>query len=153
MNVARNSMEVLDMLEMKAIEVGRELVIQRRVTEEDTSLKYGSGKIENLFATPRLVALMIEAGSMLVDENLPEGFISVGKHVEVDHFKPTMLGGTVSVTVKVEASDQTKVVLNMEAFDEIGKIGEGKHTRYIVNQLKLQEKAASREADIHQPEY
>lgn len=141
------------MLEMKKIEVGKELVIQRKVTEEDASLKYGSGKIENLFATPRLVALMIEASSMLIDKMLPDGFVSVGKHVEVDHFKPTMLGGTVSVTVTVLESDESKVTLNMEAYDEIGKIGEGKHVRYIVNQNKLQEKAFLREAEIHQPEY
>ncbi|GAU77532.1 thioesterase family protein [Fusibacter sp. 3D3] len=137
------------MLEMKKIEVGKELVIQRRVTEEDTSLKYGSGKIENLFATPRLVALMIEASSMLIDKALPEGFISVGKHVEVDHFKPTMLGGMVSVTVTVVEADESRIVLSMEAYDEIGKIGEGTHVRFVVNQEKLQEKASQREAEIH----
>lgn len=141
------------MLEVKTVDVGQELVIQRKITEADTSLNYGSGKIENLFATPRLVAMMIEASSMLVDEKLPEGFVSVGKHVEVDHFKPTMLGGTVSVTVSVLESDQSKVVLKMEAYDEIGKIGEGKHVRYIVNYGKLQEKALERESEIHQPEY
>ncbi len=141
------------MLDYKVIEKGREMVIQRKVTERDASLNYGSGKVENLFATPRLVAMMIEASSMLVDNDLPEGFVSVGKHVEVDHFKPTMLGGTVSVTVKVEESDEAKVVLKMDAYDEVGKIGEGKHIRYIVNYAKLQERAAERESEIHQPEY
>ena len=141
------------MLEMKKVEVGNKMVIQRKVTEEDTSLNYGSGKIENLFATPRLVAMMIEASSMLIDKMLPEGFVSVGKHVEVDHFKPTMLGGTVSLTVSVLESDESKVTLSMEAYDEVGKIGEGKHVRHIVNQGKLQERASLREAEIHQPEY
>ncbi|MBF4695709.1 thioesterase family protein [Fusibacter ferrireducens] len=141
------------MLEMKKIEVGKSMVIQRKIMEEDTSLNYGSGKIENLFATPRLVALMIEASSMLVDNMLPEGFVSVGKHIEVDHFKPTMLGGTVSVAVKVLESSEDKLTLSMEAYDEIGKIGEGKHVRYIVNQKKLQERAYLRETEIHQPEY
>lgn len=141
------------MIEIRPIKVGSELVIQRRVTEEDTSLNYGSGKIENLLATPRLVALMIEAGALLIDETLPEGFITVGKHVELDHFKPTMLGGTVSVTVRVIESDGVKVVLAMDAYDEIGKIGVGKHTRYIVNQSKLNEAAQNREKEIHAPEY
>lgn len=138
------------MIKIDPISKGKNLVIQRKVTMEDTSLNYGSGKIENLFATPRLVAMMIEASSMLIDKALPEGFISIGKHVEVDHFKPTLLGGTVSVEVKVEESDETKVTLTMEAYDEVGKIGEGKHTRILVNQMKLNERAQDREKELHE---
>ena len=138
------------MVEMKPIEIGKNLIIQRRVTSEDTSLNYGSGKIENLFATPRLVAMMVEASSMLIDKELPEGFVSVGKHVEVDHFKPTLIGGTISVEVKVIEATEAKIVLEMEAFDEVGKIGEGKHERILVNQMKLVEKAAEREKQLHE---
>jgi predicted thioesterase len=136
------------MIEFKPISVGENLVIQRHVTKEDTSLNYGSGKIENLFATPRLVAMMVEASSMLVDKSLPEGFISIGKHVEVDHYKPTLLGGTVSVEVKIVDATETRVTLSMEAYDEIGKIGEGTHVRFLVNQKKLEEKAKIREKDL-----
>jgi len=136
------------MIELKPISVGENLVIQRHVTKEDTSLNYGSGKIENLFATPRLVAMMVEASSMLVDKALPEGFISIGKHVEVDHYKPTLLGGTVSVEVKIVDATETRVTLSMEAYDEVGKIGEGTHVRFLVNQQKLEEKAKIREKDL-----
>lgn len=136
------------MVALKPIEIGKKLVIQRRVTAEDTSLNYGSGKIEDLFATPRLVAMMVEASSMLIDKMLPEGFISIGKHIEVDHYKPTRLGGTVSVEVKVIDATETRVTLSMEAFDEVGKIGEGTHVRFLVNHASLEERAANREKDL-----
>lgn len=94
--------------------------------------------------------MMIEASSMLIDKSLPEGFVSIGKHLEVDHFKPTLIGGTVSVEVKVISSDETRVTLSMEAFDEVGKIGEGTHVRYLVNHSKLKERATAREKSLHE---
>jgi len=136
------------MIELKPVAIGEKLVIQRHVTKEDTSLNYGSGKIENFFATPKLVAMMIEASSMLVDKALPEGFISIGKHAEVDHYKPTLLGGTVSVEVKVVDATEARVTLSMTAYDEVGKIGEGTHVRYLVNHQKLEEKAKEREKNL-----
>jgi predicted thioesterase len=127
---------------------GDTITIQKRVTEDDTALKYGSGKLETLFSTPSLVAMMIEASSKLLDEKLPEGFITVGKVAFVDHEKPTYLGEVVSLTVTVEECSPTKVVLSMKAFDEIGLIGIGHHHRYIVNKKALLERAHKREAEI-----
>lgn len=137
------------MIEMNQIKTGMTNTIQKRVTESDTSLNYGSGKIENLLATPTLVSLMIEASSLLIDPLLPEGFVSVGRHVEVDHFKATCLGATVTVEVRVEYSQSGKVLIAMNAYDEHGKIGEGKHSRMVVNYKKLLEKASERDMDTH----
>ncbi len=136
------------MIAIKAIDVGKEYILQKKVTEKDTSLNYGSGKIEDLFATPRLVAMMVEASSKLIDDMLPEDFISVGKHVEVDHFKPTRIGSTVSVKVKVIDATKVRVTLSMEAFDEVGKIGEGTHVRYLVNHSSLEQRALEREDQL-----
>jgi predicted thioesterase len=135
------------MIEMNQIKAGMTEIIQKRVTESDTSLNYGSGKIENLLATPRIVSLMIEASSMLIDPLLPEGFVSVGKHVEVDHYKATCLGATVTVEVRVDYAASGKVILSMNAYDEHGKIAEGKHSRMIVNYKKLMERANERDME------
>jgi predicted thioesterase len=130
---------------MDAIAKGESLTIQKKITESDTALKYGSGKLDTLMATPSLVAMMIEAASKLLDEKLPEGFITVGKVAYVDHENPTYLGETVSVTVTVEECDGIKVVLSMKAYDEVGLIGIGHHHRYVVNKQALLEKAKERE--------
>ncbi len=132
------------MLEVPNFEIGASMVLQRIVREEDTALNYGSGKLKKLFATPKLVALMIEASVKLIDDKLPEGYITVGKLSEVIHEKPTTLGTTVSVKVTLNEYDGNKLVLDMIAYDEIGIVGRGRHERYIVNKRSLLNKAKER---------
>ncbi|QZY53663.1 thioesterase family protein [Crassaminicella profunda] len=132
------------MIKAPKVEVNDSLTIQRKVTHEDTALNYGSGKLEKLFATPRLVALMIAASVKLIDEKLPEGFITIGKRTETIHEKPTVLGQTVSVKVTIKSYDGNKILLEMVAFDEIGTIGRGTHERMIVNKKSLLNRANKR---------
>ena len=127
---------------------GDTLTIQKKVEVEDTAMHYGSGKLKKLFATPSLVAMMIEASSKLLDDKLPEGFITVGRFVQVDHQKPTYLGEIVSVKVTIEQCDSVKIVLKMEAFDEVGIIGSGVHHRYVVNKQALLERAKKRDEKL-----
>ena len=129
------------------IKVGLTLTLQKKVGVEDTALNYGSGKVENLLATVRLVAFMIEASAQLIDPHLPEGYGSIGHHLEVDHFKPTMIGATVTVEVKVSSIESGKYVISMRAYDEYGQIGVGKNTRSIVSLEKLMHKAEERERE------
>ncbi len=124
-------------MEKEEITEGRSNTVQKVVQEADTSIHYGSGKLEKLFATPSLVALMIKASVDLIDPTLPDGFISVGKSSQVIHDEPTMLGETVSVTVKVVEKEGDRIVLEMTAYDEAGVIGRGSHERHIVNRMSL----------------
>ncbi len=132
------------MLNVPDVEVGSNITVQRTVQKEDTALNYGSGKLEKLFATPSLVALMIEASVKLLDDKLPEGFITAGKKAEVVHEKTTVLGETISVKVEVEKFDGNRINIKMTAYDEIGIIGRGAHERIIVNKKALLEKAQKR---------
>jgi len=127
---------------------GDTLTIQKKITKDDTSMKYGTGKLEELFASPSLVAMMIEASAKLLDDKLPEGYITVGKVVHVNHAKPTYLGEVVSVKVNIEECDATKIKLVMKAFDEVGEIGSGYHHRYVVNKEALLKRAKEREAKL-----
>ncbi|MDK2918578.1 MAG: fluoroacetyl-CoA thioesterase [Candidatus Petromonas sp.] len=132
------------MLEVPKLEVGSNLTIQRKIKKEDTALNYGSGKLDKLLATPSLVALMIEAAVKLIDDELPEGFITVGKMAKIVHEEPTILGETVSIKVEVKDFNGSRILLDMVAYDEIGVIGRGTHERFIVNKNSLLEKANKR---------
>lgn len=121
--------------------------MQKKITIDDTALNYGSGNIQDLLATPKLVALMIEASSRLMDGKLADGFVSIGNWIEVDHYKPTLIGSTVTIEVKVVAYEAGKYRLNMFAYDEFGQIAEGNHTRSIVNYQSLMQKARARELE------
>ncbi|MFT9495362.1 thioesterase family protein [Anaerosolibacter sp.] len=132
------------MLELPKIKNGTSIVIQREIKEEDTALNYGSGRLENLLATPSLIALMIEGAVKLVDDKLPDGVITVGKMIRIEHQKPTGLGATVSVKVVVKEFDGARILFDIQAYDEIGMIGSGSHERWIVNKNSLLQRATER---------
>ncbi len=116
------------------LKAGDNITIQKKVTIEDTALKYGSGKLRDLLATPSLVGLMIEASVKLIDSHLMEGFISVGKQTSVIHEKPTTIGETISVNVEIKEIVNNRYYLTMQAYDETGLVGTGEHVRTIVNE-------------------
>lgn len=141
------------MAEFKKFQVGSSKTIQKVVKESDTALSYGSGKLEKLFATPSLVALMLEACYELADIDLPEGFITVSKSAKVDHIAPTTLGATVTIKVTVLEASKVFVKFKMEAFDEIGLIGYGEHVRAVVQKDGLINKAVEREQMLQNRNY
>ena len=125
--------------------VGMSYTLQKKITIDDTALNYGSGKVQELFATPRLIAFMIEASAQLIDPTLPDGFVSVGNQVSVDHFKPTLQGATVTIEVKITGFEEGRYIFEMIAYDEFGQIGNGRHARSIVNYSSLLDKAHARQ--------
>jgi predicted thioesterase len=132
------------MITIPIYEKGESVTVQRTVTEDETAMHYGSGKLETLFAIPALLEMMLEAGSELVDKKLPEGYLSVGKRAMVDHSEPTVMGEKVTVKVIVDHVDGNKVYLKMEAYDEVGLIGKGENTRVIVNRQGMLNRAQER---------
>lgn len=133
------------MLKMPKFEIGESITIQKTVTEEDTAVNYGNPELERFFATPSLVALMIEASTKLIDDKLDEGLITIGKEIHVTHEKPTMIGQTLTIRVTVKDRIENTLKLEMEAFDELGPIGKGYFDRVIVNKRALLRKALARE--------
>lgn len=110
-----------------------------QVTEDKTALHLGSGGIKT-YATPAMVALMEGASVKAIDSLLPEGFASVGIAISVKHLAATPLGQTVKATATVTEVDRRKVKFAIEAWDELEKIGEGTHTRFIIDVAKFEER-------------
>ena len=102
------------------------------VTENDTASKLGSGKLD-VFATPAMIALMENTSKDVVESILPSGFSTVGTEVSIKHIKATPLGMKVRCEAKLEKVDGKKLIYKVDAWDEKGKIGEGTHTRFIIN--------------------
>ena len=119
-------------MEFPEIKPGLELSLQKLITDRDTALEFGTGHITDLLATPLLAALMIEASVKLIDNHIPEGYVSAGKLLNLTHDNPTVTGMTVTVDAIVETVDSNRVTLNIHAYDEIGPVGTAKHVRIIV---------------------
>jgi len=101
------------------------------VTEENTALKFGSGSIK-VFATPAMIGLMEKAAINTIDNLLLEGYASVGTYIEVKHLAASPIGMIIMAKAELIEINGKKLKLKVEAFDEIEKIGEGIHSRYIV---------------------
>jgi len=124
--------------------IGDTLTVRRAVEEKDTTDNFWTTHIEHLLSTPALVAMMQEASVALIDEKLPEGFISVGKSSEITHEQPTVVGAVISLKVEIKSFDGYHIRLKMIAYDDSGIVGRGVHVRSIVNEkwmkLKVQQR-------------
>lgn len=109
------------------------------VNETNTAKAYGSGLID-VFATPAMVGLMENTAHTSVQEFLPQGMVTVGIEINVKHIKATPLGMKVTCNSVLEKVEGKRLFFNVEAFDEVGKIGEATHIRYIVDAVKFVEK-------------
>lgn len=118
------------------LKVGLKAKIEMVVTENDTAAKFGSGDI-NVFASPVMIGLMENASLSAVDHVLGEEYSTVGINVNVNHISATPVGEKVYAVATLVEIDAKKLLFKVEAFDESKKIGEGTHTRFIVNKEKF----------------
>lgn len=110
------------------------------VAEEDTAKVHKSGTL-NVLATPRMAALMEETAWKSVAEHLEAGMGTVGIKLNMDHLAPTPVGMKVWCETVLTEADGRKLTFSVTAFDEAGKIGEGIHERFIIEEAKFQSKA------------
>lgn len=109
------------------------------VNDENTARRIGSGDLA-VFATPAMVALMENAAMLAVAPDVGEGRTTVGSEICITHIKPTGIGAKVSATAVLVAVEGRKLSFNVAARDEEGIIGEGTHTRFIVDSERFMSK-------------
>ncbi len=125
------------------ITVGLKGTVTATVNDTNTAKTVGSGSLD-VFATPMMVALMEKASCVAIENNLEEGFTTVGTLVNVEHLSATPVGMVVTVESVVTAVDGRKISFEVIAYDEAGIIGKGTHDRFIVNAEKFIAKTYSK---------
>ncbi len=119
--------------------VGLSAQSKQEVTNESTAERLGSGDLA-VFATPAMIALMENAAMKAVAEALPEGSTTVGTEMNASHIKASGLGSEIIATAIVTAVEGRKITFNVGARDNKGLIGEGTHTRFVVDREKFMSK-------------
>ncbi len=108
---------------------------------------------ENVLSTPSLISEMEETCRLLLKDFVlkEKEWDSVGTIVDIRHIATTPVGSTIRLKSIIESVDNRRVMFIVEAFDNIEKIGEGKHERFIINvpnfRSKFEEK--KRKLDIN----
>jgi predicted thioesterase len=120
------------------------------VSEEHTAQHLGSGAVQVL-ATPQMVLLVEQASVAAVDHLLPEGYRTVGAHLDVRHLAPTPLGFEVRATAELLSVEGRRLTLQVqvheEPFDENGSgqlVGDGTHQRAIIDVQRFSEQVAKK---------
>jgi fluoroacetyl-CoA thioesterase len=124
------------------IKEGTKEVMEITVTSADTAAHYGSGLIE-VFATPAMIGLMESTAQSAIQKFLPEGYITLGIEVNIQHLKATPVGMKVKCEAVITKVEGKKITLEVKAWDEQGLIGSGTHVRFIVQASKFMEKLKS----------
>lgn len=109
------------------------------VTEALSAKHLGSGGLL-VYATPAMIALMEAAAVAAIDPLLPEGQASVGTALDVRHLAATPLGHRVRARAEVTGVEGRQVMFTVQAWDEHELIGEGKHTRFVIDTARFAER-------------
>jgi predicted thioesterase len=113
------------------------------IEEEHSAIHVGSGSLRVL-ATPWMIAFMENTARRLMAERLPDGYSSVGAHVDVRHLAPTPVGRRLRVRTEVIAVDGIKVTFAVAAWDDIEQVGEGQHLRVIIDEARFLKRVADK---------
>ena len=125
------------------LKVGMTYEAELTVEKQHLASSKGSG-IAEVFSTPDLLMLMEAACFKLVEQYLDEGQSTVGISADFRHMAATPLGMKVTSRCELVEIDRKRLVFNGEVFDEVEKIGEGEHQRFIIDQEAFEKKAAKK---------
>lgn len=125
------------------MEPGLEGVFERVVPPEWTLAHYDPS-LPAVFSTPAMIGLMEMATSQVIRPALPEGALTVGVRIEVDHFKAVPAGVTVTVTAKLAEVNGRRLIFEVEAKSGADIIGRGRIHRAIVERSRFQTIAAGK---------
>jgi fluoroacetyl-CoA thioesterase len=104
------------------------------------------GEEGRVYATPSLVRDIEQTCRDLLMTHADPNEDSVGMEVSIRHLAPTLPGMKVEVTAKVTAVEGRKVSFQISARDDLELIGEGSHTRFVVDVAKTLERLKAKAA-------
>jgi len=111
---------------------GNTATVTTTVNQTNTAQAVGSGNLP-VFATPMMIALMEQAACEAIAGNLEAGQSSVGTQVNITHTAASPVGAQVSATATVTAMEGRQVQFELVAHCGEQIIGNGTHTRFIVD--------------------
>ena len=85
-----------------------------------------------VFATPQMIHAMEVVCAASIAASLPDGWVSVGTHVNVSHLMATPVGATVTTRSKVTQVSGQRINFEVVALRGEQVIGRGSHTRSCV---------------------
>lgn len=111
-----------------------------RINSDQTTSFLWEG--ENVLSTPSLISEIEETCRLLLKEQSisDPNWDSVGTLVDIRHIAATPVGAEVLLKSKVILVNGKRIMFEVEAFDNLEKIAEGRHERFIINIPEFKDK-------------
>jgi fluoroacetyl-CoA thioesterase len=103
-----------------------------KVTDEMTP-GHLRGDAIRVLSTPDMIRLIEQTAIQAVQSQLKPGQTTVGTRVDIAHLAATPEGMTVTIAVELTAVDRRRLGFRVEVHDEVEKVGEGTHERFIID--------------------
>jgi fluoroacetyl-CoA thioesterase len=126
-------------MELPNLKIGLTGSAEITVQDADTAPRIGSGRV-SVLATPVMINLMEAAALNAVERLLPQGHQSLGTRLEVGHYAATPVGMRLRATAELTKVEGRNLEFRVEAFDEKERVGDGLHTRVVVNVARFDER-------------
>jgi fluoroacetyl-CoA thioesterase len=133
-------------MELPNLTIGLAGSAEITVQDADTAPRIGSGRV-SVLATPVMINLMEAAALNAVERLLPQGHQSLGTRLEVGHYAATPVGMRLRATAELTKVEGRNLEFRVEAFDEKERVGDGSHTRVVVNAARFDERVQRKLAD------
>ncbi len=118
------------------------------VQESDTARASGGETLPPVLSTPRLVGYLERTAHQSILPHLPAGQTSVGALVNVRHLAATPVGMRVRFHSELLETAGRRLKFKVEAWDEVEKIAEGEHERFIIDQDRFDQRLEQKQAQI-----
>ncbi len=128
---------------MSELKVGLHAETSLVVSDADTAARWGSGLVP-VYSTPALVGQMEHTSVVALAGQLAAGQTTVGGRIEVRHLAPTPVGMTVRVVAELVEIEGRRLGFKIEAWDEVEKIGEASHDRFVIDEAKFMVRVQSK---------
>ncbi len=119
-----------------SIIAGQEFELTTRVREKDTARVYGSGLLD-VYSTPAMVAFMEKTSMELIQPQLDKGYGTVGMSLDIKHIKAVPVGEQLRCTSRLSTREGNRLSFEVRVYHGTDIIGEGKHTRYIIDEKRF----------------
>ena len=105
---------------------------------------------ENVLSTPSMISEMEETCRLLLKEYYlkDKEWDSVGTIVNIKHLAATPVGCRIKLNAIVDSVEGRKVMFNVNVYDDLEKIGEGKHERFIINIPRFKSKFEDKKKNL-----
>jgi predicted thioesterase len=107
------------------------------VAESDTARVTGGESLPPVLATPRLISYLERTAHYAILPFLNAEQTSVGTMVTIRHLSATPTGMQVRFRIELVEVDRRRLLFKIEAWDEVEKVAEGEHERFIVDKARF----------------